>query len=122
MTVLRGWPDLRDFALSLGLPQVTEATSWGEPSLKAHGKLWTWWSPSEKCPVFKVDFDEREFLLEHRSDLFFVTPHYRGHRLVLMRPDKFDPDWTEANLRRVWRDQAPKRFLKQFDAEYPHRA
>ncbi|WP_421855520.1 MmcQ/YjbR family DNA-binding protein [Oricola sp.] len=111
------WPALRSFALGLGLPEVIEATSWGEPCLKAHGKLWTWWSPSAHCPVFKAGFEEREFLLDMRSDTFFITPHYRSHRLVLMRPEVFDAEWAEANLRRVWRDQAPKRFLKAWDAQ-----
>jgi hypothetical protein len=113
------WQALKTFALALGLPQVIEATSWNNPCLKAHGKLWTWWSPSEQCPVFKVDFDERDFLLEHRPETFFVTPHYRNHRLVLMHADHFDAAWIEANLRRVWRDQAPKRFLKTWDERVP---
>ena len=34
-----------------------------------------------------------------------------------MRPEAFDAEWAKANLRRVWRDQAPKRFLKAWDAE-----
>ncbi len=36
---LTNWQELRDFALSLGLPEVVETTSWGQPCLKAHGKL-----------------------------------------------------------------------------------
>lgn len=116
MTALSGWPELRDLALGLRLPNVVEATSWGEPCLKAHGKLWTWWSPSAAAPVFKIDYEEREFLTAARPETFFFTPHYRNHRLVLMRPDAFDTDWALANLQRVWRDQAPKRFLKTWDA------
>ena len=117
-TLVSDWPTLRDFALSLGLPEVVETTSWGEPCLKAFGKNWTWWSPSERCPVFKVDFDERDFLLDMRADTFFLTDHYRNHRLVLMRAGAvFDADWARANLTRVWRAQAPKRFLKQWDIE-----
>jgi hypothetical protein len=114
--LIDGWPALRDLARALGLPEVVEATSWGEPCLKAFGKNWTWWSPSEQCSVFKVDFDEREFLLEHRTDTFFITDHYRSHRLVLMRRQAFDAAWARANLVRVWRAQAPKRFLKLWDA------
>jgi hypothetical protein len=116
MTAISGWPDHKALALGLGLPEVVEATSWGEPCLKAHGKLWTWWSPSADAPVFKIGFEEREFLTEARPGTFFLTPHYRNHRLVLMRPATFDTEWALANLRRVWRDQAPKRFLKAWDA------
>jgi hypothetical protein len=113
---MQGWPDLKALALSLDLPGVIETTSWGQPCLKAHGKLWTWWSPSENAPVFKVSADERAFLISVDPETFFVTPHYAGHGLVLARPDKLDPEWAKANLLRVWRAQAPKRLLKAWDA------
>ncbi len=109
------WPRLKEVALKLGLPGVEETTSWREPVLKAHGKLWVWWSPHEDAPVFKVPFEERDMLLEVAPDTFFVTPHYKSHPLILMRPDKLDLDWAKANLIRVWRAQAPKRVLKAHD-------
>jgi hypothetical protein len=114
---LRGWSDLKTLALSLDLPEVVETTAWGNPCLKAHGKMWTWWSPSADAPVFKVSREEREVLLECEPDRFFVTPHYQAHPLVLMRAATFDTEWAIANLHWVWRAQAPKRFLKQFDAQ-----
>ena len=102
--------------LSLGLPGVGETTSWGQPTLKAHGKLWVWWSPHEDAPVFKVPFEEREILLEAEPGTFFVTAHYKGHPLVLVRPEKLDLEWAKANLIRVWRSQAPKLALSAYDA------
>jgi hypothetical protein len=115
---VRGWGELRTFSLALNLPRVEDSLSWGRPVLKAHGKLWTWWSPNPDAdaPVFKVDASEREFLLEHRADVFFTTHHYAPHPLLLMRPEAFDADWARTNLLRVWRAQAPKRFLKEWDA------
>jgi hypothetical protein len=110
------WQQLEAFALGLGLPGVERTTSWGQPTLKAHGKLWVWWSNSENAPVFKVAVEEREMLVEVEPETFFVTPHYKSHPLVLVRPERLDPAWAAANLRRVWRTQAPKRFLKAWDA------
>ncbi len=110
------WESLKALALSLGLPKVEETTSWGQPCLKAHGKLWVWWSPHEDAPVFKISSrDEREMLVEADPGTFFCTPHYQSHALVLVRPEKLDPEWVRHNLMRVWRAQAPKRFLKAFD-------
>jgi hypothetical protein len=109
------WDSLKVLALGLDLPGVKEAAS-GGPALKAHGKLWVWWSPHEDAPVFKVPFEEREFLIEVDPETFFFTPHYRNYPMVLVRPDKLDPDWARANLIRVWRSQAPKRLLKAYDA------
>ncbi len=110
------WAELKTFALGLGLPAVEESVSWGQPTLKAHGKLWVWWSPHEDAPVFKVDMAEREMLIEAAPETFFFTPHYRNHALVLVRPDKLDLAWARENLVRVWRAQAPKRVLKAYDA------
>jgi hypothetical protein len=110
------WDRLKTLALSLGLPGVEETTSWGQPTLKAHGKLWVWWSPHEDAPVFKVPVEEREVLVEAEPETFFFTPHYKNHPLVLVRPEKLDPGWAKANLIRVWRAQAPKRVLKAYDA------
>ena len=109
------WDRLKTMALGLGLPGVEETTSWGQPTLKAHGKLWVWWSPHEDAPVFKVPFEEREFLVEAEPDSFFFTAHYKDHPMVLVRPEKLDLEWAKANLVRVWRDQAPRRVLKAYD-------
>lgn len=114
---IKDWESFRALALSLELPNVVETTSWGQPTLKAHGKLWAWWSPHENAPVFKMSFEERQFLLEADPETFFVTPHYAGHALVLVRPERLDRDWAKARLLQAWRDMAPKRVLKAYDAE-----
>ena len=111
------WVSLREFALSLSLPNVEDAVSWGQPNLKAHGKMWVWWSPTENAPVFKTTFEEREFLMEVDPETFFYTQHYRNFPLILARPDRLDLDWVRANLMRTWRNQATKTFLKKWDAE-----
>lgn len=35
--------------------------------------------------------------------------------MVLVRPERLDLDWARHNLVRVWRAQAPKRVLQDFD-------
>ena len=116
------WDSLRAFAMSLGLPNVEDAVSWGQPNLKAHGKMWVWWSPKENAPVFKTTFEEREFLIEVDPETFFFTPHYKSWPLILVRPDKLEWDWVRANLVRVWRGQAKKTWLKKWDSEQPQDA
>ena len=113
------WPQYRELALSLGMPEVVEGTSWGNPVLKAHGKLWAWWSPTEDAPVFKMPREEREFLVEVDPQTFFVTDHYRPHNLVLVHPDRLDPEWAKAQLLKTWRSMAPKRVLKAYDEQDP---
>lgn len=114
--MIHDWPQLRDFALSLGLPEITLAHPWGHEALKAHGKLWCHWSFYEDAAVFKADRDEREMLMAADPETFFLHPHYANHPLVLVRAGRIDPDWARARLVRQWRDAAPKRWLKAWEA------
>jgi hypothetical protein len=111
------WPDLKTLAVSLRLPHVTRSARWGQPCLKAHRKLWTWWSPHQDAPVFKADLEEGALRLETGAACFFITPHYRAHALILMRPAAFNPDWVRHNLVTTWKRLAPKRVLKAWLAE-----
>ena len=115
------WERLKTVALSLGLAGVEETTSLGQPTLKAHGKLWVWWSPHEDALVFKVPVEEREILVEAEPSTFFVTAHYIGYPLILVRPEDLDLEWAKANLLRVWRAQAPRRVLKSYDEAQQHK-
>ena len=114
--MIQTYPELRDLALSLHLPEVTEATPWGNPCLKAHGKMWCWWSPYVDAAVFRASRDEREMLLDADPDTFTLHPHYAAHDLILVRAGRIDPVWARARLLQQWRDAAPKRFLKAWDA------
>jgi hypothetical protein len=114
---LETYDAVRAFALSLNLPNVEDSVSWGQPNLKAHGKMWVWWSAKENAPVFKTTFEEREFLIEIDPETFFVTPHYKSWPLILAHPDKLDMGWARTNLMRSWRNQAKKTWLKNWDRE-----
>jgi hypothetical protein len=113
---LSSYDELRTFALSLGLPEVEDGTAWGYPCLRAHGKMWVWWSPYADAAVFKTGKDEREMLIESDAETFFLHPHYAPHDLVLVRAGRIDRGWARARLIAQWRDAAPKRWLKAWDA------
>jgi hypothetical protein len=114
--MIADWPQLKALALSLALPAVTEAAPWGNPCLKAHGKMWCWWSPYVDAAVFKAGREEREMLIAADPDTFTIHPHYEPHPLILVRAGRIDPGWATARLVSQWRDAAPKRFLKDWDA------
>lgn len=120
--MIRDWPGLKALALSLDLPEVTVAHPWGNEALKAHGKMWCWWSPYADAAVFRADRDEREMLMQAEPETFFLHPHYAAHPLVLVRAGRIDPGWATARLVRDWRAHAPKRWLKAWDAANPGRS
>ena len=114
--MIESWATLKSFALGLDLPMVTLAHPWGHEALKAHGKMWCWWSPYADAAVFRASKDEREMLMAADPETFILHPHYRAHDLVLVRAGRIDPAWAGPRLLRDWRAAAPKRWLKDWDA------
>jgi hypothetical protein len=111
------WPELRDFALSLALPEVTLATPWGHETLKAHGKMWCHWSPYIDAAAFKCAKDERDLLLAADPIAFTLHPHYAPRKLILVRAGHIAPTWAKARLIAQWREAAPKRWLQNWEAQ-----
>ena len=114
---IHSYDELKRLGLALGLPEVVETTAWGKPCLKAHGKLWVWWSPYVDAAVFPASFEERETLLAADPETLFLHPHYQNHRYVLVRAGRIDPGWAKARLIAQWRAAAPKRWLRDWDAK-----
>ena len=82
-----------DFArvrkIGLGLPGVEESTSWGQPALKAGGKMFAC-VPSHKSVdagslVVMVDFERREELLAEAPGTYYLKEHYVNYPCVLVR-------------------------------------
>ncbi len=85
--------------------------------LKAQGKMWAWWSPYIDAAIFKGSIEERDMLMAADPETFVLHPHYAKHNHILVAAGRIDPDWAEARLRHTWREMAPKKFLKSWDAE-----
>ena len=104
-------------ALALSLPEVEETISYGKPAFKAFGKFLTRVRKEDNSIVLVgVDFDEREMLMEAEPGIFHITAHYKDYPSVLARLETVDPGTVKSFLERRWRQCAPKKFLKEFDA------
>lgn len=114
--MIRTWDELKSLALSLDLPKVEEAVSWGNENLKAHGKMWCWWSPYVDAAIFKGSIEERDMLMQADPDTFLLHPHYARFGCILVAGGRIDPGWARARLISTWRAAAPKKFLKDWDA------
>jgi hypothetical protein len=64
----------------------------------------------------QVPFDEREMICEADPETFHVTDHYKNYPYVLARLKKLDVKTLRGYLSRQWRHNAPKTWLKKFDA------
>jgi hypothetical protein len=110
------WKDVVAFATTL--PETEESTWFNTPSLKVKGKGFARLrSEAEGGLVLMCDHDEKAALLESGDPAFYQTPHYEGYPTILVNLDLVDPDVLEEMVVEAWRRKAPKRLLRQFDAE-----
>lgn len=108
------WIDITAYAKQLG--GVTEATSYGEPSLRVGKALLTRLRVADGSIVLKyVDPDERDLLISRAPELFFTEDHYRGHDIVLARLSAAQTYQLVPFVERVWRHIAPKRLVAAHD-------
>ena len=80
------WEDVRRLATEL--PETEESTVYRHPAFKVRGKSLAWMSPHEDgALVTRADPDEIPLLVGSNPELYFTTPHYEGHPMVLTRLD-----------------------------------
>ena len=99
-------------ALGLLLPGAETGTSYGTPALKVRGQLLLRLrEDGESLVLLDVPAEERESLIEAEPDVFFLTPHYRDHDIVLGRLPPMDAARLRPFLERRWRRLATKRAI-----------
>lgn len=99
------------------LPEVTESTSYGTPSLKVRGKSFCrLWGPREyqrygifdtEVLVVFCDVDEKPLLIEMSEGALFTTSHDDGHGAVLIRLQDIAADDLATYLEASYLLKAP---------------
>jgi len=83
------WPELCAFAVTL--PGVVEGTCYGTPALYVLKKFMARLKEDGDSVAVKLDFADRDVLLEADPRAFYLTDHYRPYPAVLMRLGEVDP-------------------------------
>jgi hypothetical protein len=66
--------------------------------------------------VIRVSFVVRDHLMQTAPATFYITDHYRDYPAVLVRLAVATPDVVRQLLEDAWREAAPKRLVKDYDA------
>jgi hypothetical protein len=111
------WEDVRRIALAL--PGVEEGTSYGTPGLRAAKKFLTRLKEDGTSIVVKVNFDEREVLMEADPETFFITEHYRSYPAMLVNLASAHEDQVRRLLEQSWRAMVPKKLLALHEVPTP---
>jgi hypothetical protein len=100
------------------LPDVTEGLWYGTAALQVRGRFFVRLKEDAESVVFRLEsLDEQDFLTNARSDVYFVTDHYRGYRAVLARLRHLGISECRARLETAWRAVAPKTLVRRRDSE-----
>jgi hypothetical protein len=123
------WDDVA--TLALALPEVAEEPTHGMRAWKVRKKLFAWErplrgkeieqlgdaAPPEEAPILGVrvpDDEAKRALLESEPEIYFTTPHFKGHDSVLILLEKIPrPDLEEAIVE-AWLSRAPKRVATAY--------
>ena len=58
----------------------------------------------------------REMLMSVDPETFVMHDHYRASHVILVAKGHVAPGWARQRLIQSWRNMAPKKVLKEFDA------
>jgi len=94
-------------SIALGLPEVEESTSYGAPALKIRNELLAC-IPTHKAAepdsvAVRIDFLRRDELLAAAPDGYYLTDHYVGYPLVLVRMSRIRAAALRDLLAAAWR-------------------
>ncbi len=101
--------------LALELPGAEEGSSYGTPAWKVKGKLFARIHDSGESVVVKIDFDERDFMMQANPKAFYITDHYANHQMMLVRFSAVGEGEMRELLEQSWRRSAPRRLIAAFD-------
>jgi hypothetical protein len=94
--------------VGLTLPEVEATTKYdGSPVLKLRGSfmagLATHHAAEPDTLVVRVDFEEREWLMNDAPETYYLTDYYRSYPVVLVRLSRIDQDALRDLLSVSWR-------------------
>jgi hypothetical protein len=93
--------------IGLALPDVEEGTMYGSPALKVRGRLLTCVAVNKSAEAeslaVSIDLDQRSGLLEEAPETYYVTDHYVGYPIVLVKLSRIRTDELRDLLGSAWR-------------------
>jgi hypothetical protein len=94
------------------LPGVEAGTSYGTPALRLKGKFFSRLREDGDSLVVKVDFTERDMLMEADPEVFYITDHYLNYPSVLVRLSKVKRATLADLLRHSWERESKPRSTR----------
>jgi hypothetical protein len=107
-------------AAAAALPDVEVTTSWGAPALKVRGKMFVCQAINKSAEpntlAVRMDFAQRDALIEEDPTTYYLKEHYRDYPCVLVRLSRVHPDALRDLVQGAYRfvsEAAPKRRARR---------
>ncbi len=98
--------------MGLALPDTTEGTTYGSPTLKVHGRMIACIaihrSAEPETLAVRVSFDQRDELIAADPDVYYLTDHYADYPIVLVRLARVHRDALRDLLKMAWRFESTR--------------
>ena len=98
--------------IALSFPGVEEGTSYGTLAYRVSKKFLCRMKEDGESLAIRMDFAEREMLIEGEPATFYITDHYRNYEMVLIHLSKVHPEELKRIFANAWRKYAGQRLLK----------
>jgi hypothetical protein len=98
--------------IAFSFPGVEEGTSYGTLAYRVSKKFICRMKEDGESLAIRMEFGEREILVEGEPETFYFTEHYRNYPMVLIRLPKVHPDELKRIFGNAWRRFAPKRIIE----------
>jgi hypothetical protein len=83
-------------AIARTLPGVEVTTAWGQPAVKVRGKMFACIASHKSAEpntlVVRMDFAQRNALIDEDPGTYYLKEHYNGYPCVLVRLSRVLPD------------------------------
>ena len=83
-------------AIGARLPGVEETIAWRAPTLKVRGKMFVCMATTKSAEpntlVVRMDFAQRDTLIEEDPETYYLKDHYVDYPCVLVRLSRVRPD------------------------------
>ena len=105
-------------AIALALPETSEEQWYRTPGYKVSGKGFLRMRTEAEggLVVFVGDLGEKEALIATNPTAFYTTPHYDGYPAVLVDLAAVDLEELRELITESWRQKAPVKLRRAFDA------
>ena len=99
--------------LALRLPGVVGGTSYGTPALHVGKKFLARLKEDGETMAIKIDFADRDVLLELDPTVFYLTDHYRPYPAVLVRLKHIPVGLLQQVIEQACQFQAPRELQRR---------